>query len=357
MSDNTTAEHERDEARWHAVLSRDASQDGHFYYAVKTTGIFCKPSCASRGPLRKNTLFFETTADAESAGFRACKRCQPTHLAGSDDLIARLCALLDEQDPEPTLEDLGRAANLSPWHVQRVFKERVGISPKQYAKTRRSARLRQQLNADQSVTRAVYEAGFNSSGQVHDEATARLGMKPSQYKKGGSGVAIHYTLLETELGGLLVAATTRGLVAVRFGQEAALLEELRLEFPNASIERRHDLLAAQARAVLEHLLGRRPSLDLPTDVRATAFQARVWNALKSIPYGETRSYAQVAASIGQPSAVRAVARACATNPVALVVPCHRVIAADGGLSGYRWGIERKRALLEGEHSQVGSAAD
>ncbi len=336
------------ETRWTAVKTRDSSMDNVFVYAVKSTGIYCQPSCSSRQPKLENVVFFDTPAQAEEAGYRKCKRCW-SRVADRQKVIQKMIARLEDESGEPSLEVLGRLVGLSPWHAQRMFKAELGVSPKQYLKTHRAKRLRQELKAN-PVTRALFEAGFNSSSRIYEAENAQLGMKPKTYQSGGHGQTIFYTFLETPLGLLLLAATERGLVAVRFGQEA--LNELEQEFPKARLEENPELLSTQSHAVLEHLLGHQPSLALATDVKATAFQSRVWNALKSIPYGQTRSYSEVAALIGQPSAVRAVARACATNPVALVVPCHRVIGSGGALSGYRWGLERKKALLEQEHLQL-----
>lgn len=339
------------ETRWQTIQTRDSSMDGVFVYAVRSTGIYCQPSCPSRRPNLENVTFFDTPEQAELAGFRRCKRCwaraEKNQNAG---IIKRVIDMLENEVDEPSLEMLGVAVNLSSWHLQRVFKTVVGISPKQYAKTHRAKKLRSELKSNHSVTRAVFEAGFGSSSRMYEAQNAQLGMNPKKYRAGGKGERIAYVQMDSPVGRMLLAATARGLVAVRFGNDVQTLNELRTEYPNAMIEPDPGLLAPQSHAVLEHILGHTQRLDLPTDVQATVFQTRVWNALKSIPYGETRSYAEVAQSIGQPSAVRAVARACATNPIALVVPCHRVIAANGSLSGYRWGIERKRALLELEAS-------
>jgi AraC family transcriptional regulator, regulatory protein of adaptative response / methylated-DNA-[protein]-cysteine methyltransferase len=339
------------ETRWQAVQTRDSSMDDVFVYAVRSTGIYCQPSCPSRQPNRKNVEFFDTPEQAELAGFRRCKRCWArAEKDATTDIVQKVIRLLENEDAEPSLEMLGAAVSLSPWHLQRVFKTAVGVSPKQYAKTHRAKKLRNELKANETVTRAMYEAGFGSSSRMYESQNAQLGMNPKQYRAGGKGERIAYVQIDTPVGRMLLAATARGLVAVRFGDDTQSLAELQSEFPNATLEADPDLLAPQTHAILEHILGHTHDLNLPTDVQATVFQTRVWNALKSIPYGETRSYAEVAQAIGQPAAVRAVARACATNPIALVVPCHRVIAANGDLSGYRWGIERKHKLLELEAS-------
>ena len=339
------------EIYWQAVQTRDSSMDKLFVYAVRTTKIYCQPSCPSRQPNLGNVAFFDTPEQAELAGFRRCKRCWArAEKDATASIVQKVIHLLENEVDEPSLEMLGAAVKLSPWHLQRVFKTATGVSPKQYAKTHRAKKLRGELKSNPSVTRAMFEAGFGSSSRMYESQNAQLGMNPKQYRAGGEGERIAFVQIDTAVGRMLLAATARGLVAVRFGDDAQSLTELRTEFPKATLEPDPDLLAPQTQAILEHILGHTQGLDLPTDVRATVFQTRVWNALKSIPYGQTRSYSEVAQAIGQPSAVRAVARACATNPIALVVPCHRVIAANGDLSGYRWGIERKRDLLEREAS-------
>jgi AraC family transcriptional regulator, regulatory protein of adaptative response / methylated-DNA-[protein]-cysteine methyltransferase len=337
--------------RWQAVQTRDSSMDNVFVYAVRSTGIYCQPSCPSRRPNLENVAFFDTPEQAEAAGFRRCKRCWTR--AEKDvtaKIVQKVIDLLENEVDEPSLEALGAAVNLSSWHLQRVFKKAVGISPKQYAKTHRAKKLRGELKTNDSVTRALFEAGFGSSSRMYESQNAQLGMNPKKYRAGGKGERIAYVQMDSPVGRMLLAATARGLVAVRFGEDVESLAELKSEFPNATLEPDPDLLAPQTHAILEHILGHTQELNLPIDVQATVFQTRVWNALKSIPYGETRSYAEVAQAIQQPTAVRAVAQACATNPIALVVPCHRVIAANGDLNGYRWGIDRKRKLLELEAS-------
>jgi AraC family transcriptional regulator, regulatory protein of adaptative response / methylated-DNA-[protein]-cysteine methyltransferase len=339
------------QTRWQAVQTRDSSMDNAFVYAVHSTGIYCQPSCPSRRPNLENVAFFDTPEQAEAAGFRRCKRCWVrAEKDATAKVVQKVIHLLENEVNEPSLEVLGAAVNLSPWHLQRVFKTAVGVSPKQYAKTYRAKKLRSELKSNDSVTRAMYEAGFGSSSRMYESQNAQLGMNPKTYRAGGNGERIAFVQLDSPVGRMLLAATARGLVAVRFGDDTQTLSELRSEYPNATLEPDPDLLAPQTQAILEHILGHTHDLNLPIDVQATVFQTRVWNALKSIPYGETRSYAEVAQAIQQPTAVRAVARACATNPIALVVPCHRVIAANGDLSGYRWGIDRKRKLLELEAS-------
>lgn len=342
-----------DEARWQAVQRRDAAQDGQFYYAVTTTGVYCRPSCPSRRPQRGNVRFFSDPAAAQAAGFRACLRCKPGEVASVQRAVAQAQELLDTAEPAPTLAQLGAAVGLSPFHLQRVFKAALGVSPKGYALARRSQLLKAELRGGSSVTTALYDAGHASPRTLYDPATDQLGMSPGSYRRGGAGQTIRYTVAESSLGPMLVAATERGLCAVRFGDGAALVSELEAEYPRATLEADAATLQSYLSALHAELAGRGTALQtLPSDVAGTEFQRRVWAVLRGIPSGETRSYAQVAELIGQPGAVRAVARACASNPLALVVPCHRVVRKGSALSGYRWGVERKRALLEREGSAL-----
>lgn len=297
-------------------------------------------------------LFFATPAEAEQAGFRPCLRCRPGAVSAQQQVVARVRQLLEESDPAPTLAELGQAVGMSPFHLQRLFKQATGLSPRQYAAARRAERLKQELRQGASVTTALYDAGYGSARALYADAHRQLGMSPGSYRKGGQGQQIAYGFSDTPIGRMLIAATSKGICAVRFGADEPLLAELRSEFPRAEIVANQQAVEAYAEAVLAHLAGRDTRLDLPVDVDATAFQQRVWAALRAIPYGETRSYSEVAAMIGEPSAVRAVARACATNPVALVVPCHRVVRTGGALSGYRWGVERKRRLLDQERAHM-----
>lgn len=339
-----------DEA-WAAVMGRDRRFDGRFVYAVRTTGVYCRPSCPSRRPAAANVAFFGDAAAAERAGFRACKRCRPSANGAPDGAAAaarRAAAFIDAHaDERITLSALARETGVSPFHLQRVFRREIGVSPREYQQARRLERLRNQLRQGDTVSRATYEAGFGSPSRVYEQAGARLGMTPAAYRRGGDGIRIRFAIVSSPLGRLLVAATPNGVCAVSLGDSDAQLEHrLRAEFPRATIERDDDgSLGAVAEQVLAHLRGDGPAHDLPLDVRGTAFQQQVWCALLAIPYGETRSYAQVAAAIGQPTATRAVARACATNPVAVVIPCHRVVRSDGGLGGYAGGVERKERLL------------
>jgi AraC family transcriptional regulator of adaptative response/methylated-DNA-[protein]-cysteine methyltransferase len=341
---------------WQAVQERDIRYDGRFVYAVQSTGIYCRPSCPSRRPRADRVAFFDAPAAAEQAGFRPCRRCRPD--AGDDDervaLVRQLCAHIDANlDLSLSLDDLGRVAGLSPHHLQRVFKQVVGVSPRQYIEAQRVARLKEKLREGEAVTGAIYDAGFASSSRVYERAPAQLGMRPGDYRAGGAGVQIGFTIVASPFGSLLLAGTERGVCAVRLGDDAqALAEELPAEFPAATIVRDDERLNVWVDAVLRHLDGREPHLDLPLDIRATAFQWIVWEALRDIPYGSTRSYGDIAAAIGRPTAARAVAQACANNPVALVVPCHRVVRGDGDPGGYRWGMARKRALLAAEREHA-----
>ncbi|HEX6161070.1 MAG TPA: bifunctional DNA-binding transcriptional regulator/O6-methylguanine-DNA methyltransferase Ada [Thermoanaerobaculia bacterium] len=329
---------------WNAVLQRDRAFDGRFVLAVTSTRIYCRPSCPARKPRRENVRFYASNAEAEQAGFRACMRCLPTETP----LAERVRAVLDERtDEKVTLDDLARAVNASPHHLQRAFKRQFGLSPKEYLGARRAERLKQQLQEGKDVTTATYEAGYGSSSRLYSQANARLGMTPATYRKRGRGMHIRFTTVTTDLGELLVGMTERGVCAVYLSDDAQELERtLHEEFANATIERADlgEAIAKIVRQLEEHA----PTIDLPVDVQATAFQLRVWDALRKIPYGETRTYAEVAEAIGEPKAVRAVASACAKNQVAVVIPCHRVVRGDGTSGGYRWGSERKRKLLERE---------
>ncbi|HCE18656.1 MAG TPA: bifunctional DNA-binding transcriptional regulator/O6-methylguanine-DNA methyltransferase Ada [Anaerolinea thermolimosa] len=344
---------------WRAVQIRDRDQDGKFVYAVRTTGIFCRPSCASRQPRREHVLFFATPEDALAAGFRPCKRCRPLETSAPDDrvwLVRQACSILEEEkETVLTLQMLARRLNISPTYLHRVFKEVTGMTPRQYTSLIRAEAFKSHLRKGARVIEAQFEAGYTSSSRVVEASDRWLGMTPGQYRKGGKGMELNYAIVESWMGRLLVAATHRGVCAVRFGEgDNALLAGLREEFPSAELVQDRGQLQDWVQAILAHLEGREKQLDLPLDIRATAFQWEVWEALRRIPYGETRTYRQVAESIGKPSAVRAVANACAANPVAVVIPCHRVKRSDGGLGGYRWGIQRKQALLEKE-SEVASA--
>ncbi|GGR08957.1 bifunctional DNA-binding transcriptional regulator/O6-methylguanine-DNA methyltransferase Ada [Deinococcus ruber] len=346
-----------DDACWQAIQTRDAAFDGQFYYAVTTTGIYCRPSCPSRRAKREHVQYFADLSAAQAAGFRACLRCKPGEVGAAQRVVAQLQGLLDTAEPVPTLAQLGQAVGLSPFYVQRMFKAALGVSPKQYALGRRGERLKAELRAGSAVTTAMYDAGHPSSRTLYDPATDQLGMPPSSYRRGGAGQQVFYTVVQSVLGPMLVAATGRGLCSVRFGDAAELVAELRAEYPQAELLSEAAPLQPYLTALHAELAGRpAAALNLPRDAAGTDFQRRVWEALRGIPAGETRSYADVAALIGEPNAVRAVARACASNPLALVVPCHRVVRRGGELGGYRWGVERKRALLEGEQRARQNAA-
>jgi len=346
-------ERRRESKYWQAALARDARRDGSFVFAVRSTGVYCRPSCPARRPARKQVIFFSLPEAAEQAGFRPCCRCQPREAPAGNpslELVRRVCRTLETDLEEPcTLETLGVLTGVSPGHLQRTFKRLTGISPRQYADARRLEKLKGRLREGLNVTHALYEAGYGSSSRLYERAAAQLGMTPATYRRGGRGMDIGYTIVKGPLGRLLVAATERGICMVSLGDSAAqLAAALRREYPNATIHRQASGVALWAKAILKYLRGNQPRLNLPLDIEATAFERRVWEELRRIPYGSTRAYKDVARAIGRPRAVRAVARACATNPVSLVIPCHRVLRADGGLGGYRWGVERKQALLEGE---------
>lgn len=340
--------------QWQSVMERDKEADGSFVFAVRSTGIYCRPSCPARRPERANVLFFALPAAAEQAGFRACRRCRPEEATLRDpqaELVQQICRQIEANLDGPlTLDALAAEQHFSPHHLQRTFKRLMGISPRQYADARRLQRVKAELRQGENVTSALYEAGFTSSSRLYERAPAQLGMTPSEYRQGGRGAQIGYTIADSPLGRLLVAATEKGVCAVSLGDsDAELAAALEREYPAATIEREETgRLGEWVQALISYLEGQLPHLELPLDVQATAFQWRVWQELQKIPYGRTYSYSEIARRIGQPAAARAVARACATNPVALVVPCHRVVREDGNLGGYRWGLERKRRLLEKE---------
>jgi len=337
---------------WNAVRDRDAGRDGAFVYAVATTGIYCRPSCKSRRPRRENVRFFAAGEAAREAGYRACRRCRPDD--GGDDpqvaLVRRVAAILDERtDAVPTLAELAAETGVSASHLQRVFTRIMGLSPRAYADSRRHRRFRDKLRAGDDIAGALYESGYGSASRVYEDAAARFGMTPATYKKGGLGAELRYAIADCALGRVIVAATAKGIAFIGFGDDDGQLEnDLRAEFPAAAIARDDGALGAWVKALVGHLAGRARAVDLPLDVCATAFQARVWQALRSIPYGEIRTYREIAEAIGAPKAARAVGRACATNPVSIVIPCHRAVGSDGAMHGYRWGLDRKQRLLTGE---------
>ena len=335
-----------------AVALHDAGMDGAFVYAVRSTGIYCRPSCPSRRPSAKQILLFLRPETAEQAGFRACQRCHPRRTSGSAqaDLIRRVCGEIEgNPDGHVSLRNLAELTGLSAAHLQRTFRRAMGITPRQYADAVRVARLKSELRKGKDVTTALHEVSYGSSSRLYEKSDAHLGMTPATYRRGGRGMSISYTIAPCALGRVLVAATGRGISAVYLGdRDADLAAALRREYPQAEIRSGSGEHSKWVREIVRHLAGSNPRLDLPTDVVATAFQRRVWEALRRIPLGATRTYSEVARSIGQPKAVRAVARACATNPTSIVVPCHRVVRTDGTMGGYRWGIERKKLLLKQE---------
>jgi AraC family transcriptional regulator, regulatory protein of adaptative response / methylated-DNA-[protein]-cysteine methyltransferase len=336
--------------KWAMVLARDINADGRFVYAVKSTGIFCRPSCPSRRPRREQVEFFDSPDQAQHAGFRPCRRCTPDEGNAQLDKIEAACRYI-EVNLEITLNlgDIARHAGLSPFHFHRLFKRILGISPRQYQQAKRAQSFKMALQSQPRITDAVYEAGYSSSSRAYENGASQLGMTPSAFRRQGQGEEIGFTVAETEMGKLLLAATPRGLCAVRFGNsETALVRELKQEFRAAEIrrdDRSLQFLAARMKSLLRTGAG---AQSFPLDIRGTAFQRLVWDALRQVPRGETRSYSEIARQIRRPRAVRAVASACASNPIAVVVPCHRVVQKNGSLAGYRWGVERKRALLANE---------
>jgi AraC family transcriptional regulator of adaptative response/methylated-DNA-[protein]-cysteine methyltransferase len=350
---------------WQAVLSRDASRDGSFVFAVRSTGIYCRPSCPARRPRREQVSFFQLPEAAEQAGFRACRRCHPRRAQTADpqiELVRRICHAIDEHDEESlTLKTLSTETGVSAHHLQRTFKNVMGITPRQYAESRRLDQFKTKVKSGASVTDAMYDAGYGSSRGLYEKSSARLGMTPATYGRGGQGMRIIYTIAGCPLGRVLVAATERGVCSVALGDsDSKLTESLFAEYPKASIDSRDTVISPSLNLwlnkVLDHISGKSPRIDLPLDIQATAFQWRVWEELQRIPLGTTRSYQEIAKAIGKPKAVRAVAGACAGNHVALVIPCHRVIREDKELGGYRWGLDRKRNLLEGERQRRKTAA-
>ena len=347
-----TARFRSDAERWAAVLRRDRRADGAFYYSVKTTGIFCRPSCAARQARRENVRFHATLEDARRAGFRACKRCRPDQPALAEQraaAVAKACRLIETSEETPALDALASAAGLSRFHFHHVFKEVTGVTPRAYAAAHRARRVREELSRTGTVTDAIYGAGFNSNGRFYATSSDVLGMTPTSFRSGGDGVAIRFAVGECSLGSILVAATARGISAILLGDDPeTLVRELQDRFPKAQLigaDKSFEQLVARVVGMVE-----RPALglDLPLDVRGTAFQQRVWQALREIPSGETTTYSKLARRLGIPRSVRAVAHAGASNAVAVAIPCHRVVRNDGSLAGYRWGIERKRALLDRE---------
>lgn len=341
-----------DEGRWNAVMARDAARDGEFVFAVSSTGVYCRPSCPARRPRRGNVQFFSGPEQAERGGYRACLRCKPKSFSGNAESngAKAICRFIEQHLDEPlTLERLGKEFRQSPFHLQRRFKAALGITPREYADSCRMRMLKRNLQAGDSVTRAMYDAGYGSSSRLYERTASQLGMTPDKYRRGAIAAAIRYTCADSPLGRMLIAATERGICAIQFARsDGELIEGLKREFPFATRKSDQAGLQSWVDSLLKHMRGKALDSSLPLDIRATAFQRRVWTYLQSIPFGATRSYSQVAQAIGQPSACRAVARSCATNPVAVAIPCHRVVREDGSMGGYRWGMERKKALLEME---------
>jgi AraC family transcriptional regulator of adaptative response/methylated-DNA-[protein]-cysteine methyltransferase len=341
-----------DDTFWQAVINRDTQFDGDFVYGVRSTRIFCRPTCPARRPRREHVAFFATAEEAIENGFRACKRCRPQNESSvSVDLVQRACAIIDNESEPVSLETLGQKLGVSAGHLQRTFKKVTSVSPKEYANARRLESLKNGLQSGHRVLDSMNDAGFGSSRGLYEQSSSHLGMTPATYKKGGIGATIRFDVVPCWLGFLLVATTDKGLCSVTLGDFSQELEaDLRREFPHATVHQDENHLRDAIAHALRVLDGQEPGAQLPLDVQATAFQWRVWQVLQELRRGETLSYAQLAQKIGQPSAARAVARACATNPVALLVPCHRIVGNSGALSGYRWGIERKKKLLERERA-------
>src|SRR5579864_3479460 len=342
---------------WQAVLDRDAAQDGRFFFAVSSTGVYCRPSCPARRPRRENVTFFRRPEEAEQAGYRACLRCRPKSVAGNPqtNTVKRIARYIEQHLDEPlTLGTLAEVFGQSPFHLQRTFKKALGITPKAYADSCRMGLLKRNLQSGRSVTHALYDAGYSSSSRLYERTASQLGMTPDKYRRGAIATNIRYTRTDSPFFFIVAAATEKGICAIQFGDhDEELVEGLKREIPFAIRKRDDETMRAWAEAVLRQISGHKLNRSLPLDIQATAFQKRVWIHLQSLPFGTTQSYGEVAKAIGQPKAARAVARACASNRIAVAIPCHRVVREDGETGGYRWGVERKRALLEME--QQGSA--
>ena len=349
------------DSRWAAVMARNAEADGTFYYGVRTTGVYCRPSCAARLARPENVSFYATREQAESAGFRPCKRCHPGHPHGPSlaeqhaATVTHACRVIEKAEAEPVLKDLARDAGMSVYHFHRVFTQAIGLTPKQYAAAQREKRLRNKLDCKgtgscgDTVTHVIFDAGYNSNSRFYEKSSKVLGMTPSRYRAGGINTEIRFAVGECSLGSILVARSDRGICAIMLGDDPGKLgRDLQDKFPRASLIGGDDDFEQLVARVVGFIEAPGIGMDLPLDVRGTAFQQRVWNALCEIPPGQTASYAEIAKRIGSPRAVRAVAQACASNALAVAIPCHRVIRNDGTLSGYRWGVERKRVLLERE---------
>jgi AraC family transcriptional regulator, regulatory protein of adaptative response / methylated-DNA-[protein]-cysteine methyltransferase len=342
----------QDDVRWAGVLRKDASLDGQYLFAVKTTGIYCRPSCPSRTPHRRNVAFYDDAQSAQEAGFRACLRCAPDGLSKQEEqtqAVLQACRIIEASQERIGLDDLARSVNLSPHHFHRVFKQITGVTPLDYFKARQISKIGESIKTNTTVTEAIYDAGFSSSGRFYENTNAMLGMTPKAYKAGGAGEVIRCAVRTCALGLVLVAATKRGICTIEFGDDAKeLAERLRIRFPKSTVVPEDPEFAQWLAKLLAHIQYPKHALNLPLDVRGTVFQQQVWKALQDIPAGQTLSYSEVAERIGKPKAVRAVATACASNVLALAIPCHRVVRSNGDLSGYRWGVDRKRNLLDSE---------
>ncbi len=341
--------------RWTAVLRRDAKADGRFFYSVRTTGVYCRPSCAARVPRPENVAFHSSAVDAERLGFRPCKRCRPTEpsfMQARATKIAELCRWIDDADHAPDLRALAHHAGLSTYHLHRTFKAITGLTPKAYAAARRAERMRNELSRSRTVTEAIYRAGYQSNGRFYEESESVLGMTPKSYQMGGAGTSIRFAVESCSLGWILVATTAQGVCTILMGDDPdELARDLRRRFARAEIVSANAELQATIAKVVAYVEAPQVGLDLPLDIRGTAFQERVWQALRDIPAGTTASYTEIAKRIGSPKSVRAVARACSANPLAVAIPCHRIVRSDATISGYAWGVERKRELLRREGYQ------
>jgi AraC family transcriptional regulator of adaptative response/methylated-DNA-[protein]-cysteine methyltransferase len=338
---------------WQATLERDRRADGSFVFAVRSTHIYCRPSCPARRPLRQNTVFFKNPQEAENRGFRPCRRCRPKDIASATEVVSNAAALIASSTEEDVrLEAIALKIGSSPEKLRRAFRTMTGLSPREFAQAARMKKFKKLLRDGQSITEALYACGFGSPSRIYEKTNSQLGMTPAEYRKGAPGMQIEYSITKTTLGRVLIAGTEKGISAIYLGEnDKHLVSELRAEYPKADLNQNCNGHSAWVKEVVKRVEGAAPSVELPLDVQATAFQRRVWQELQKIPLGATRTYTQVAHALGAPKSVRAVARACATNPVSIVVPCHRVIRTDGQLAGYRWGLQRKQELLEREGSQ------
>ena len=352
MTSKAEREYGTDTARWQALCTRDREADGLFFYGVLTTSVYCRPVCSSRRPNVENVRFFETWEQAKQGGFRPCKKCKPRSGVGTGEhaeIVVRACRIMDQAEERITLKELAARLGLSPFHFQRLFKKAMGITPKQYALQRRVTQVQTELRKGPSVTEAIYEAGYASSSRFYESAVEHIGMKPSEYRKGAAGIRIRVSVVECYLGWVLIAATDKGICAIALGDEPnSLRARLRKDFPKAEIRDGDDELNRWVKRIRVHLENPHHRLDLPLDIQGTAFQRQVWALLREIPAGSTASYAEIANKTGKPNAARAVAGACASNKIAIAIPCHRVVRKNGDLGGYRWGLERKRNVLDRE---------